>query len=84
MSLNIKNEETYKLVRELADLTGETMTQAVTAAVEQRLERVKQKRDLELVERLKAIARETAPRFKEEYRHTAHGDWLYDERGLPK
>ena len=84
MSLNIKSEETHRLVRELADLTGESMTQAITVAVQQRLEKVRQTRDHELVERLKAIARETAPRFKEPYRHTAHGDWLYDERGLPK
>ena len=63
MSLNIKSEETCQLVRELAELTGESMTQAITVAVQQRLEKVRQTRDHELVERLKAIARETAPRF---------------------
>ena len=41
MSLNIKNEETYRLVRELADLTGESMTGAVTEAVRERLKRIK-------------------------------------------
>ncbi len=30
MSLNIKNDETHQLVRELAELTGETQTMAVT------------------------------------------------------
>ncbi|HZS93867.1 MAG TPA: type II toxin-antitoxin system VapB family antitoxin [Chloroflexota bacterium] len=30
MSLNIKREETYRLARELADLTGESVTVAVT------------------------------------------------------
>jgi antitoxin VapB len=37
MSLNIKNPETYRLVKELADATGESMTTAVTEAVRERL-----------------------------------------------
>ena len=41
MSLNIKNEETCRLARELADLTGETMTGAITVALRERLEREK-------------------------------------------
>ena len=48
MSLNIKNEETYQLARELANLTGETMTGAVTVALRERLERQR-----EIAERLK-------------------------------
>ena len=32
-SLNIKNEETFRLARKLARLTGETMTAAVTVAL---------------------------------------------------
>jgi hypothetical protein len=39
--LNIKNEETHQLVRELARLTGESMTAAVTEAVRERLDRVR-------------------------------------------
>ncbi len=38
MSLNIKNEETHRLARELAQLTGETMTGAITVALKERLE----------------------------------------------
>ena len=34
MSLNIKNPETCELARELAQLTGETMTGAITVALE--------------------------------------------------
>ena len=37
MSLNIKNERTHALVRELATLRGVSQTDAVTEAVEQRL-----------------------------------------------
>lgn len=36
--LNIKNEETHQLAEELAELTGESMTAAVTAAVREGLE----------------------------------------------
>jgi antitoxin VapB len=39
--LNIKNAETHRLVKELAALTGESMTAAVTNAVRERLERVR-------------------------------------------
>jgi len=40
MSLNIKNERTVALVRELAAATGESQTSAVEEAVRERLERV--------------------------------------------
>ena len=39
MSLNIENEETCQLARELAELTGETVTGAITVALRERLER---------------------------------------------
>lgn len=38
MSLNIKNEQTHRLVRQLAELTGQTQTSAVEDAVRRRLE----------------------------------------------
>ena len=40
MALNIKDAETDRLARELAKLTGETMTTAVRTAVEERLAKV--------------------------------------------
>ncbi len=39
MNLNIKNEETRQLARELAQLTGETITVAITVAIRDCLER---------------------------------------------
>ena len=61
MSLNIKNEETCRLASELAQLTGETMTGAITVALRERLEREKKERDAEaLMQDLKAIARRCA------------------------
>jgi len=84
MSLNIKNEETHRMVRELARLTGESMTAAVNEAVRERLERVRGKSKEDMVERILQIGRECASRLKEPYKSIDHGDLLYDENGLPK
>jgi len=84
MSLNIKSEETHRLTRELAALTGESMTAAITEAVRERLERVKRESGEGLAGRLLAIGRDCAPRLVEPYRSAEHGELLYDERGLPK
>lgn len=83
MSLNIKNAETYHLVQELAALTGETQTAAVTIAVRERLDRVRHLREAGLADRLLAIGADTAPRLHEPWRSADHGDLLYDEHGLP-
>ena len=84
MSLNIKNEETHRLAQELAKLTGESMTAAVTEAVRERLERLRQNRRKNIAERLMKIAKECGPLWKEPFRSMDHGDLLYDEKGLPK
>ena len=41
MALNIKDDRTDRLVRELAAETGENLTTAVTVAVRERLERLR-------------------------------------------
>jgi antitoxin VapB len=84
MGLNIKNAETQRLARELAKLTGESMTAAVTEAVRERLERVRRKRSVSLADRLLAIGKDCAAHLKEPFRSGDHGDLLYDERGLPR
>jgi antitoxin VapB len=83
MSLNIKSEKTHRLVRELAGLTGESLTVAVTVAVQERLDRLRSERDLGLVDRLLEIGRDCAAHLQEPYRSIDHGTLLYDERGLP-
>jgi antitoxin VapB len=84
MSLNIKNPETHKLARELAELTGESMTEAVTVAVEERLQRLKQDDKAARKARIMAIAKDAASRIKEPYKSRNWDEYLYDERGLPK
>ena len=84
MGLNIKNDETYRLVEELAQLTGETLTGAVTQAVRERLDRLNRERGARLADRLLLIGKDCAARLKEPFRSVDHGDLLYDERGLPR
>jgi antitoxin VapB len=84
MSLNIKNEETHRLARELARLTGESMTAAVNEAIRERLERVRGKSKKGVADRIMKIAKECGPLWKEPFRTIDHGDLLYDQNGLPK
>jgi antitoxin VapB len=84
MSLKIKNEETQRLVRELAALTGGSMTEAVTEAVRDRLERIRREQGGRLADRLLAIGKDCAAHLKEPFRSADHGELLHDERGLPR
>lgn len=85
MGLNIKNEETCRLAREVARLTGDTMTGAITAALRERLERERQRRHEDaLAQELHAIGQRCAGLLKPGPSAVEHGDLLYDERGLPK
>jgi antitoxin VapB len=82
MPLNIENEESLRLASRLAQLTGESLTDAVMRALRERLERVEAPDDL--ARRLLEIGRDCAGRLNRPHRTIAHGDLLYDERGLPR
>jgi antitoxin VapB len=84
MSLNLKNDETHRLAQQVARLTGESMTTAVTVALRERLERIRAERKTGLAQRLLAIGKDCASHLKEPFRSIDHADLLYDERGLPK
>lgn len=84
VSLNIKSEETHRLARQLAELTGENLTTAVTLAVRERLDRVRRQRNTRLAHRLLAIGKDCAAHMKEPYRSVDHGELLYDKHGLPR
>lgn len=84
MSLNIKDEKTHRMAKELARLTGESMTAAVNEAIRERLERVRGRSKKDMAERLLEIGRECAARLKEPYKSMNVDDLLYDEKGLPK
>ena len=81
MGLNIKNEETHRLAMQLAVLTGETMTKAVTMAIKERIERVQRQRNIpEILARAQEIIRKSGGAQP----YADHADLLYDEHGLPK
>ena len=85
MGLNIKNEETCRLARTLARLTGETMTAAITVALRERLEREHHRHGADaLAQELHAIGQRCARLVGPGPSAVEHGDLLYDERGLPR
>jgi antitoxin VapB len=83
MSLNVKNPEAHELARELAELTGESMSAAVTIAVRERRDRVLADHSGGLAQRMLEIGKDCAGRLPEGVRRIDHGDLLYDESGLP-
>jgi antitoxin VapB len=84
MSLNIKNEETNRLAHELAGVTGESLTTAITIAVRERLDRIRQSKRGNLSDRLLKIGKGCAAHLKEPFLTVEHGDLLYDKNGMPK
>ena len=86
MAMNIKNEQAQRLARELAERTGESLTTAVTLAVQERLERVVAADEGDRRARvawLMSVAADAGPRWSEPFRSRDHGDLLYDDQGLP-
>ena len=84
MAMNIKNPETERLARELANRTGESLTAAVTVALKERLERQKNPKE-GLAKWLNEISRQTAPLLKDLPSSDKIGDLLFDkETGLPR
>jgi len=83
MSLNIKSPEAHELAREVADLTGESLTAAVTEALRERLKQLQGEESPHLADRLLTIGRDCAGRLPEPYRSAEHGELLYGDDGLP-
>src|SRR6266567_4029506 len=91
VSLNIKDEETHAMVRELASLKGTTLTAAVKLAVKEEIERekasqgktgsLKKRKRSEVVQ---AFAREFVSRVKNPTHSWDIDKLLYDDMGMPK
>lgn len=84
MTLNIKHPDAHRLAREIASLTGETLTDAVTTALRERLARERAARGGDLAERLVAIGVDCAARLREPYATGDPAELLHDEAGLPR
>ncbi|MGH7025178.1 MAG: type II toxin-antitoxin system VapB family antitoxin [Caulobacteraceae bacterium] len=75
MALSIKTEEADRLARELARLTGETMTGAVTSALKERLARKKAALDADLPARIMAFSKRVRGEFDARPVTMAEWDW---------
>lgn len=81
MALSIKSEEADRLARELAATTGESITEAVTIAIAERLRRERRSAD-DLARRLRQLSTEAGrlPVLDDRSEDELLG---YDENGLP-
>lgn len=84
MPISIKNPEADRLARELAEATGETITETVVRALRERLRRVRgRSRPIPLREELRAI-RERCAALPVLDARTPDEIIGYDEHGLPR
>jgi antitoxin VapB len=84
MALSIKHPEADRLARELADATGETLTEAIICALRERLRREQgRRRGPRLRDEIRAIRRRCAALPVRDHRSP---DQIlgYDEKGLPR
>jgi antitoxin VapB len=84
MGMNIKNPEAHRLARELAELTGESVTGAVTESLRERLERLRAEQREGVAVALLVVGRDAAKRMSRKLRQTDPDDLLYDSDGLPR
>ncbi|QQR56052.1 MAG: type II toxin-antitoxin system VapB family antitoxin [Candidatus Melainabacteria bacterium] len=84
MSMNIKNEEAHELAKELAALSGQSITTVVTVALREKLERTKRDSSIGMSDQLLAIGRRFSEQVKQSKFKILTDDDLYDEMGLPK
>ncbi len=81
VQINIKNQKARELVDEIVLRTGESVTEAVTAALQKRLNELTRE---EKLARIRAISEDCAARMVEPWKSIDHGDLLYDDLGRPK
>jgi antitoxin VapB len=86
VALNLKDPETHRRARELAQATGKSMSEAVTEAIRLRLDQVRADKDEDEAwyDDLLAITDDIAAQLPEPYRSIDISGFLYDEHGLPR
>jgi antitoxin VapB len=86
MGLNIKNAEAERLITELAELTGQSKTAALTEAVRKEIKAVRKIKRPKgaLAAELMRIGKDAASRMTKAEREWDYDADLYDEKGLPK
>ena len=83
MALNIKDPETDKLARRLADATGENVTVAVRNALKEKIDRLPKRAGRSRFDELMAIGARCAA-LKDIDRRPPDEILSYDEIGLPR
>lgn len=83
MTLSIKDPKTDALARKLAELKGQTITDAVRAALEAEIARA-ERGAAARQDRIRALVERVAAGMEGSGHSGDHGDLLYDEIGLPK
>ena len=82
--LNIKNPETHRLAKELAERRGESLTAAVTVALREQLAREPERKPKATVEEMMALIKSIQPHLKPLEPGEDPTAFLYDpETGLP-
>jgi antitoxin VapB len=82
MALSIEDEETCLAAARLAAVTGQSLTEAIKQAVEEKLARLQTSEDQ--IERILTSGKDCAARIPKHLRDVSHGDLLYGPDGLPK
>ncbi len=83
MALNIKNPETHQLVQELADQTGESLTEAVTVAVRERLASLRVGRESAAMAAAVVEIQDFVSKLPDRDTRSADEILGYDDHGLP-
>ena len=83
MGLNIKNPETCELAKELSKLTGESMTAAITWALEERLSRLRADHEKDRAARMARVRALLADIDASGAEKSADHEDLYDDDGRP-
>jgi antitoxin VapB len=81
MAFNIKDDETHALAKEVAEMSGESMSKAVDTALRERRDRLTANDRRARIQHIIELGRKH--RDKDFVAGADHGDLLYDENGLP-
>jgi antitoxin VapB len=84
MALSIRNPKAEQLAREVAAASGETLTQAIIHALEERLQRLRgRKKILDPVEEIMKISKRCS-QLPDQDSRTADDILGYDQHGVPR
>ena len=81
MGMNIKNDEAHRLATQVASIYDETITEAVTVALRERLARATTQ---DRLEKLRILAHEIAVQMPKGMTRESVDSMLYNELGLPR